>query len=417
MSLRRKTKEFLKKWLLRLLFVTIGLLVLWANVHRFRNNTFSNYEKAVDYGRVREEKESIEPVITAIFYEEKNPKKESLSSYLDHSANYRKENVKIVLVPPMLTDSGKAVIETLYKEIFLRNEIGEIFLVKSAGQSVLLHKDFLRKNIKKNTQITVLDFAEFSDSVLDKKGTMAVFPVDLKNGFAGNDYFEKLAEIAGKRHYKTRVFDAIDAEIEEAAEKKYAGLFAKDERENELDRQKNNLSAYKKTYEAALMTYFKINLNSGKKNGPVLPVKNSINYRLYDRGNVYVRLFGEGRQEIFSRAKIGKNKGIAVSLVEVANKAQLKLKQKIKYGKIYLLTDMEPLKARLNQEVTDYLDFDEGIYVNYKNKKALMSADEIAENKENFAEILRRRAQIPASAKDYEIQLYKFKTVEMEYEN
>lgn len=34
--------------------VLVGIIV-WINVNRFKHNIYANYEKAVDYGRVREE--------------------------------------------------------------------------------------------------------------------------------------------------------------------------------------------------------------------------------------------------------------------------------------------------------------------------------------------------------------------------
>ena len=66
----KKTGIF-RKIMYCLLFIAIFWLIVWANVNRFKHNLYANYEKIVDYGRVRETEESVHPVMAAIFYDDK----------------------------------------------------------------------------------------------------------------------------------------------------------------------------------------------------------------------------------------------------------------------------------------------------------------------------------------------------------
>ena len=66
-----KKSGLFRKIMHRLLFVAILGLIVWANVNRFKHNLYANYEKVVDYGRVRETEESVHPVMAAIFYYDK----------------------------------------------------------------------------------------------------------------------------------------------------------------------------------------------------------------------------------------------------------------------------------------------------------------------------------------------------------
>ena len=70
--MRRRTKILMKLWLNRISWCIVIFLIVWANVLRLQDKVYSNYEKMVDFGRVRDENYSVEPVIAAIFYDEKN---------------------------------------------------------------------------------------------------------------------------------------------------------------------------------------------------------------------------------------------------------------------------------------------------------------------------------------------------------
>ncbi|MBP5215894.1 MAG: hypothetical protein J6039_05000 [Alphaproteobacteria bacterium] len=413
------TKKTLKKWFYRIAIFVILCGVVRANVNRFKNNTFSNYEKAIDYGRVREVKEKIEPIIAAIFYKEEHREKNMISSYLDHSDNYRRENVKIIVIPPELTPESRELVENLYQELAKHNHISKIYFVSGKSANVSEHRKILQKNLAKDIKFKEIAADSLEDAFLEEKGAVIVFSVDFKRGNTDDKDIENLINLARRKKYSMQVFDIIDTEMSKAFEKDYTELFESNihYKSSELDRQKNNLADYKKNYEAALITYFKRNLNLRGSENPIWPEKDQFNYRLYDRGNVYVRLFGENNQEIFSRAKIGKNKGIVVSLIEVARKAAIKLKKKVKRIKIYLLTDMEPLENKTMSDLADCLDKDDGLYIQYKNKKVLAVAEELGDNAENLAGIIKKRLNILYPEKGEEFKLYKFKTEEIEDEN
>ena len=85
--MRRRTKYFIRKWSIRvLILLMIGILVL-INVNRLQNNNFANYEKAIDFGRVRETKPNISPIIAVMFYIEERPVSKTISTYLNHAVN------------------------------------------------------------------------------------------------------------------------------------------------------------------------------------------------------------------------------------------------------------------------------------------------------------------------------------------
>jgi hypothetical protein len=148
----------------------------------------------------------------------------------------------------------------------------------------------------------------------------------------------------------------------------------------------------------------------------IWPAKNAQTYRLYDRGAVYMRFFGENKKELFARAKIGNNKGIIVSVVELARKAVRKISQPIKSYKIYLLSDFEEMEPS-RKSLIDDLEKDDGIYIQYKNKKALLVYDERPQNIDDLIKLLYVRAGVPQTADKNDIKLFKFKTVEIENEN
>ena len=66
--MRRNVKFLIGVWIKRLLLLTVLGLIVWANVIRLKDNNFSNHEKAIDYGLIKDDDKLINPVIAAIFY-------------------------------------------------------------------------------------------------------------------------------------------------------------------------------------------------------------------------------------------------------------------------------------------------------------------------------------------------------------
>lgn len=425
-----RTKRKLKKWMIFLSALLAAVLLCYVNIRRLGNNIYSNYEKAVEYGRVRENKEFIEPVIAAVFYKgrETQEKNKNVSTYLDHFENYKKRDVKIIVVPPKLTENSTPVVEKLYEEISKYNEIKKIALVVTANEAANRYTELLQRIIKPDNLLKIiLNESDISaekkvEECLSESNTLVVAASNLSygiNGVIDSDFLsEEIIWLAQKYAYKVHVFDALDTKMARAAYQDYESLFspAISKEESAFKKQKRNLQKYVNQYENLLLKYFKQNLLLEMKQEAIFPAKNAQTYRLYDRGAVYIRFFGANGKEIFSRAKVGKNKGVIVSVVELARKAVHKIRQPIKSFKIYLFTDFEELEWN-GDSLVNYLETDDGVYIQYKDKKALMVADERPQNQDEWLAFLFSRAGVPQKASYKDIKLFKFKTVEIEDEN
>lgn len=420
------TKKFLQKWLRRLAILLVLSGVVWLNVHRFYSNTYANYEKAVDYGRVREYKEVINPIIAAIFYAGRNEPRADIASYMSHWDSYRTQNVKMLTVPENVTDESEKVIQKLYREIHRHNKIKYIVLTHHQNQDVEKHLQLLRQMFDTEeveavemTQDVVTTEADL-EGFLQEPESLVVFATDLKRqiGTSTDDFLVNEAlYFAQKYNYKIHIFDEVDTQLAQAWEDDYAAWFENEQEESHLALQKANLETYLNHYGADIMQYFAENMQLPRGKETIWPEKNVPNYRLFDRGYVYVRFFTTGGREIFSRAKIGKNKGIIVGIIELARKAVDKISQPIESAKIYLLTDLEKIEKEQNVPLVNYLETDDGVYVQYRKRSALLVADERADDTADLLDLLRQRMQMPEDAVPEEMEFYKFKTVEMNYEN
>lgn len=416
------TRRKIKKWSIRLFWLAVVALVVGANYNRFYHNNYANYEKAVDYGRVREDKEVMRPVVSAVFYQQEKRKDKSLSGYLNHWDSARLQNPKMLIVPKQLTDESRRVIGKLYKEIKRAAEIESVLLIHDATVNKAEHAKLLKKIL--GAEVRNLLFSEQDagqdtklDEFLQNKGSLVVFTADL-NETEQDKFLIDEAMYAAQRHfYKIRIFDEVDRQLARALEDNYASWFESANEVNELQRQQNNLREYVNHYGQDILQYFIMNLDLDEDKSAVWPDKTPETYRLFDRGVVYIRFFGSGNKEVFSRAKIGKNKGIIVAVVELARKAVAKRIRPITAYKIYLLTELEKIEKERNAPLVNYLETDDGIYVQYRGRSALMAADERPENEAELAVAIRTRAKIPDEATDEDIEFYRFKTVEMEHEN
>lgn len=421
------TKKFLQKWLRRLAILLIAGGAVWLNVRRFYYNTYANYEKAVDYGRVREYKEVINPIIAAVFYAGRNEQKSEITSYMSHWDNYRTQNVKMLTVPENVTDEAEKVIQKLYREIHRHNKIKYIVLVHRQSDNIEKHLQLLRQMFETEEVEAVeltQDVAETEsdlDTFMKDAESLLVFAVDLKQRIGASDddfLINEALYLAQKNSFKIYIFDEVDTQLAQAWEADYAAWFEDENGEDaHLAQQKANLSAYLNHYGADIMHYFIENLKQTPEQETIWPEKNVQNYRLFDRGYVYARFWTTGGREIFSRAKIGKNKGIIVGVIELARKAVLKISQPIESVKIYLLTDLEKIEKDNNVPLINYLETDDGVYVQYHGRSALLVADERSDNSVDVLDLLRRRMQIPENDALEKMEFYKFKTVEMNYEN
>ena len=423
----KKFSQFLKKigqWL-----IVLGILafVCRINIVRLRNNVYANYEKVVDYGRVRENKVTVAPAIAVIFYNDKDNTVKNITTYFNHFDNYKKRNVKIVLIPRILNAENKLVLAKLYTELFKHNNIEKITFVDDKSKDFSKHLELIKDNIPvQNIESLVFENEDIAaknqiEEILNLKNQVVIMPLDLTEDSADfkKDFLLNVAMyFAQKNAYHMQVFDMIDTQMAQLIENDYSVLYALTNKEDVplLVQQKRNLEQYKKRYANELLHYLKINMAMAKDF--VWPAKNDETYRLFDRGSVYVRLYDEELCEIFARKRVQKNKGVIVSLIEIANKAARKIDTtKVKYIKISILTDLEEINKSETESLAKYLDVDDGVYIQYEDKNAIMVADERPDDSSSIVEDLRKRASISEDVSESKIKFYKFKATEISDEN
>ena len=429
--MHRNVKFLIGVWIKRLLLLTVLGLIVWANVIRLKDNNFSNHEKAIDYGLIKDDDKLINPVIATIFYAGKNNNKSDISTYFNHSGNYKKQNIKMVIVPKKLAAYSKEVVEKLYEEINLNNQINKVLLVydKDTKNDIKLHKKMLLQIMgAQNVQETPISQQSLTgekkvEEYLSEPQNLVVFLADLDKGLndKNSDFLTGEAVFfAQQHHYQINVFDIIDTQLAKALDKDYETLYPLETIKAEplLAKQKRNLKRYKRHYWHLLQNYFELNLlqMSQDLDDAVMPLRSEENYRLYDRGRLVLKAYDEHYLEIFEKAEMRENLGIAY-LVSDAIKSLVSrgLAFKAKFFKIYLLTDLEPVHQEKDTMLMSYLDEDDGIYAEYKNHSALLVADDRPDNPEDLAKAVRHKAGIPDETADEKIDYYRFKTVEMNY--
>lgn len=428
--MHRRTKILIKIWGSRLLLAIVAALIVWANVRRLHDNVYSNYEKIIDFGRIKDDDALVKPAIAAIFYAGKKQTNSSLSTYFNHSDNYKKQNVKLIVVPRKVTSYSDEVIKKLYEEIKNNNRLQKVLLVydKDKKNDVRAHKKMLQQ---------VIDVAEIEEITLQEKNfkseqkideflteakSMVVFLADLDKGLVDEESDFLTAEavyFAQKHFYQMNVFDIIDTKLAKSLDKDYETLYPLQTIKNEplLDKQKRNLERFKQHYWHLLSNYLELNLFQLTNGlGDVFPPKTEENYRLYDRGRLVLKAYDEDYVEIFEKAEMQENRGVALLLLDAVKKlVETGKANQARYFKLYVLTDLEFIKQNSDTMLMSYLEQDDGIFVKYKDKSALLVADDRPDNPEDLSSVVRQKAQIPADVDDENLDFYRFKTVEMEY--
>ena len=428
--MHRRTKILIKIWGSRLLLAIVAALIVWANVRRLHDNVYSNYEKIIDFGRIKDDDALVKPAIAAIFYAGKKQTNSSLSTYFNHSDNYKKQNVKLIVVPRKVTSYSDEVIKKLYEEIKNNNRLQKVLLVydKDKKNDVRAHKKMLQQ---------VIDVAEIEEIALQEKNfkseqkideflteakSMVVFLADLDKGLVDEESDFLTAEavyFAQKHFYQMNVFDIIDTKLAKSLDKDYETLYPLQTIKNEplLDKQKRNLERFKQHYWHLLSNYLELNLFQLTNGlGDVFPPKTEENYRLYDRGRLVLKAYDEDYVEIFEKAEMQENRGVALLLLDAVKKlVEAGKANQARYFKLYVLTDLEFIKQNSDTMLMSYLEQDDGIFVKYKDKSALLVADDRPDNPEDLSSVVRQKAQIPADVDDENLDFYRFKTVEMEY--
>ena len=408
----KKIWQNIKLWLP--LAIIFGLVV-WINAARLKNNIYANHEKAVDYGRVREEKEEVKPIISAIFYADKERNGGQLLTYLDHSRNYKKSKVKMLVVPKFLTPDSFETVEKLYGEIHKYNKLDKVALVYDGEGDVEQHKVMLQ-DVMGIEQVKALLMTETNlqteseiERYLQEQGAMVVFLADLAKGIEqeNSDFLaEEAIYQAQKNAYMMNVFDVIDTQLAKALEKDYATLLSlpMGQDVSKQMRQKQNLTRYVNKYGKELLAYFKRNVSAIQNKQPTLwPAKSEETYRLYDRGTVYV--------VAQNFEKLLQNDSVIEALIKLARRV-VDRKSDVNSVKMYLLTSKAPVDASMRD-----LEDDDGVFVMYKSYKAVILPTQRAQGQENLAAALRKKAAMPQDIDDANVQYYKFKAVEISDED
>ncbi len=427
--MRRRTKLLIKRWIERLLLLVVVAILVGVNVAKLKNNSYANNEKIVDYGRISEEEPPVEPIIATVFYAGKNENKGVVSSYYNHSANYKRKNVRMVVVPKKVTTYSAEVIEHLYGEISENNKFEKILLVydmQNAGD-VEPHEIMLQEqmgcNQVKQLALSVqnLDGEKIITDYL-RNNRLVVFLADLAKGLnkeSGDFLTGEAVYFAQKNFYNMNVFDVIDTQLAKAIDKDYETLYPLQTIKNEsgLQKQKRNLENYKRNYGQMVQKYLDLNLKflqEGK--GMVLPPKSEENYRLYDRGRMVLKAFNADYIEIFEAVALEENKGVSALLADLAHKLiKSGLAKQAKYFKLYLLTDMEKVEPIEGVLLAAVLEEDDGILAEYKGKKAVLVADDKPDFANELVDVVKNKAEIAIDTAQKDIEFFKFKTVEINY--
>ena len=411
---QQKKQKIIKRIKIGVILSLIAGLLVWANINRLQNNTFANYEKAIDYGRVHEDIETIKPVICALFYTNNETPDGQLSTYLDHTRNYHRRTVKMIVVPKFLTADSFEVVEKLYKEIHRHNTLHDVALVYDGEGDIEQHKmmlqDVMGIDSIKAWLMTENNVQAEKDieTYLQTPGFLVVFLADLDKGIAeeNSDFLTQEAiYLSGKHYYRLNVFDAIDTQLAKALEKDYTALFAlsADKQKSDARQQKYNLEKYAAKYGSLIWQYFLQNIAAAEQGAdPIWPPKNDETYRLYDRATLYIKA------QTFEKQIQGKS--VAAALIKLAHRV-VDRQNSAEQSQIYLLTETEPV-----QDVKRDLEADDGLYLQYKNYKAALLPEQ-RENIDDAPQALQHKAGIPTDILPQKIMYYKFKTVEIINEN
>ena len=420
--MRQRTKLLIKLWLNRFLWCCVLGLIIWINVLRLQDNNYSNYEKVIDYGRIKDADNLVRPVIAAIFYAGKNNTKTSLSTYFNHSDNYKKQNVKMVVVPQNITSYSAEVIEKLYEEIRNNNKIKKVLLIydKDDKNDVNAHKKILKQvmDVSEINENPVSQYNLNSEKTIDiylkSTDNLVIFLADLDKGLNENNSNFLTGEavyFAQKYHYQINVFDIVDTQLAKALDKDYETLYPLQTMKDEplLAKQKRNLERFKRHYWHLLRNYFELNLiQISQGDAPILPLRTEENYRLYDRGRLVLKAFDKNYIEIFEQIEMQENKGIIMLLLDAIHNLVTSGKNKdAQYFKIYFLTDLEYIEQEKGTMLMSYLDQDDGIYAVYKDKYSLLVADDRPDNPEDLATTVQTKAKIGKDIPEEKINFYK----------
>lgn len=426
--MNKKTKNIIKKALKIAIFLAMIAGIVWINALKLQDETLSNYEKITDVETKDYYTNPITPVIAALFYEDENAGYGySLKS---NNSVSRKENIRMSVVPKEVNSFNRPVIEKLYEEIPNKSKFKEIFIIFAEEKNAKAHSELIKRKFSeaKITRIKIgkknsIDENEISAHLKDNT-KLVVFLANLDRGL-NSTKSDRLANVAvffaQKNNYQMNVFDIVDEYIATALAtgEDYIYDMNRAGDTNSLAKQKENLERFLLRHRAEILHYFALNLErSMQKKNVELPEKTNKNYRLFDRGAIYIKVHNKDYAQVFEELKLNQDESI-ISVIANSTKHIVESSRGLsgKYFHIYLLTEMEQIRGENEDVMMNYIEPDDGLYVSYKKQAGLLLASDKPSDAKAIIAKLRATAQIRDNVKNSDLSFYRFKYVEMQYEN
>lgn len=426
--MNKKNKNMIKKALKIATFLAMIAGIVWINALKLQDETLSNYEKITDVETKDYYTNPITPVIAALFYEDKNAGYGySLKS---NNSISRKENIRMSVVPKEVNSFNRPVIEKLYEEIPNKSKFKEIFIIFAEEKNAKAHSELIKRKFPgaKITRIKIgkknsVDENEISAHLKDNT-KLVVFLANLDRGL-NSTKSDRLANVAvffaQKNNYQMNVFDIVDEYIATALAtgEDYIYDMNRAGDTDSLAKQKENLERFLLRHRAEILHYFALNLErSMQKKNVELPEKTNKNYRLFDRGAVYIKVHNKDYNQVFEELKLNQDESI-ISVIANSTKHIVESSRGLsgKYFHIYLLTEMEQIRAKSGEVMMNYIEPDDGLYVSYKKQAGLLLASDRPSDADGIIAKLRSAAQIRDNVKNSDLAIYRFKYVEIQYEN
>lgn len=423
--MRRNGKKTAVKIVIWLIF--IGLLAAWGmmNYRKLKDNSYSNYEKALDYGFIKYNRKNTEGVLIAVFYGGNKSAENGLATFYNHSVVSDWSQAKILLLPETMNGESYKLIQNFYKKIAAYNDIKQIVLVSENRPDLQIYEqlnaDFLPETEIKTVLVPEDAEADSSEieSCVAKDKCLLVFVADVRK-IEDNRLVNDAVYYAQNAHLQVSVVDIYDEQLFSAYEngRPVAEFLSDTKDEVTLHQQKINLEQYITQYGKQLLQYFAANLKpKSEEQKLVLPEKNEENYRLFDRAAVYVKAYDAEYNPVFSQFENNQENAVVATLAGIAENATSADKNKIiRYFEIYFLTDAEKVIIPEDADVSGVLDPDDGLYVAYEGKNSLMLENERPLLTENTVRILKEKAGIGSNVGNEQLMFFRFKSVEIDYD-
>ncbi len=401
-----------------LLWSILIAIILWGvavNVNYLWQNPFANYEKITDFGKNKKHENLQNHAMALLFYNERSENKNKLATYLRHFDNYKKQEIKMLLIDNNKTPEYQNFLHSLFSEILSQDKYRQALIVFNGAESedfAALIKDFLKLE-----QIEVGDFSkqdiaveEKINKALQEEGNLVIMPADLSSIILpqkDDTLVNEAIYFAQQYSLKANVVDTIDTQLSDFAD--VSSLLEEyDLKSGEIiEQQKKALKLYAEKYGSQLMQFLRQKLQ-GKEN---IKLKDE---HFYDRGNIYVEVVADN----VLLTAVRKNSAVITALRDIAEQFLPKIKNdQIKSIKIYLLTDLEYVEDPHQMLQSGFLAADDGVWVEYRHLFGLITSDKRLASADSWLNILHQAAGIPDMVVAEDVKYYKFKTVEIEYEN